>query len=84
VAKKNFRECTGSIAGRKVQYTLADQGVQLTGRVRLRQVTLLTEADTRLRSSRRAATCPQWRLPTACSSVGDKKISLSTCGKSSP
>ena len=43
VAQKNFREYAGSIAGRKVHYTLADQGVQLTGRVRLRQVTLLTE-----------------------------------------
>lgn len=41
VAQKNFREQVGVIAGREICYTLADQGVQLTGHVRLRQVTRL-------------------------------------------
>jgi transposase len=43
VARKNFRQHQGRIAGREVSYTLADQGVQLSGGVRLRQVTRLTQ-----------------------------------------
>jgi prepilin-type processing-associated H-X9-DG protein len=42
VARKNFREQQGRIAGREVRYLLADQGVQLSGGVRLRQVTRMT------------------------------------------
>jgi hypothetical protein len=44
VAKKRFRECRAILDGRKVVYTLSDQGVRLLrGRLRLRQVTRLSE-----------------------------------------
>jgi hypothetical protein len=44
VAKKRFRECRAILDGRKVVYTLSDQGVRLLrGRLRLRQVTRLSQ-----------------------------------------
>jgi transposase len=44
VPKARFQEHAGRIDGRKVRYTLADQGVQLLGgKLRLRQVTRLSE-----------------------------------------
>ncbi len=44
VAKRRFREHTATLAGRKVSYTLADQGIRLLkGKLRLRQVTRLMD-----------------------------------------
>ncbi|MFH0939816.1 MAG: hypothetical protein V1899_11150 [Planctomycetota bacterium] len=46
IPKKYFHEHAGQIDGRTVNYLLADQGVHLlSGRLRLRQVTRLSEPD---------------------------------------